>query len=138
MITSDERIYSLIQDAHSHATTEINPKGALLESTGGELFYSFDNVPDATTVRSIALIEHAEIQVLRKAGQCSRGATLYITRPPCLHCCHAILKAGIACVMHPDHCGDDIDYASCEQGNLLLGLNGVEVELWTPEKGLMN
>ena len=138
MITSHERIYTLIQDAHAYATADINPKGALLESLDGNLFYSFDSILDAALQRNSDFVEHAEIQVLRKAGPRSRGATLYVTRPPCLNCCHAILKAGIACVMHPDHCGDESDYDSCEQGNLLLGLNGVEVELWAPEKELIN
>src|SRR5258708_791863 len=48
---------------------------------------------------------HAEVNALQKAGEASRGATLYCTLEPCCHqgktppCTEAILQAGIVRVV---------------------------------------
>lgn len=137
-----DMIMALFRHSKVLAPTAAPAKGALLESHTGERFHGFDGVmpeqrPSAPSAYSF-YEHHAAIKVLKKAGNHSHGATLYMTSPPCLECSQAILAAGIQRVVHPDHTGDTPDYESCEQGNLLLGLNGVEVELWSPERYAIN
>lgn len=141
-------IISLFRASNALASTSMSSKGALLESHSGETFYGFnDGRPEQVSSVSAALLSHmpfyerthhAVAKVLHQAGELCRGATLYMTTPPGLECSRAILAAGIRRVVHPDHSGEISDYHSCEQGNLLLGLNGVEVELWFPDRYTMN
>lgn len=135
---------------HSRALAPVSAttsKAALLESHLGETFHGFHEVvTDKASGTSTSLLHasyhrhfhHAAINALHQAGDQCQGATLYMTSPPCLECSQAILSAGVKRVVHPDHDGDSHDYDSCAQGNLLLGLNGVEVELWVPDRYAMN
>lgn len=139
-----DTIMALFRHSKALTPTAATAKGALLESHTGERFHGFadrkpEQRPFASPAYSFSLNEsHAAIKALRKAGNHSYGATLYMTSPPCLECSQAILAAGIQTVVHPHHNGNTLDYESCEQGNLLLGLNGVEVELWLPEQYAIN
>ncbi|WP_414501742.1 deaminase [Zymobacter sp. IVIA_5232.4 C2] len=139
-------ILALFRNSRALAPVSSTSKGALLESHSGETFHGFHEAalsrasaaPSSSHKPHHGHHYHAAVNVLHKAGEHCQGATLYMTSPPCLECSQAILDAGIRRVVHPDHYGDQPDYESCEQGNLLLGLNGVEVELWTPDRYAMN
>lgn len=141
-------ILSLFKHSRALAPTSASiSKAALIESHSGETFHGFHEViTDKASATPASPLhphyqkpsDHAAINALHQAGNCSQGATLYMTSPPCLECSQAILAAGVKRVVHPDHYGDLQDYDSCAQGNLLLGLNGVEVELWVPDRYAMN
>lgn len=137
-------ILALLGNSRAFAPASAVSKGALLESHSGETFHGFHEAALDRAAQKhaasphLAHTYHAAIKVLHKAGEHCQGATLYMTSPPCFECSQAILAAGIRRVVHPDHYGDIPDYESCAQGNLLLGLNGVEVELWTPDRYAMN
>ena len=52
----------------------------------------------------LALTVHAEINAIlnaANAGASTRGATLYVTFPPCVNCACAIVQAGIESVVCP-------------------------------------
>lgn len=132
-------IMSLLRDAQTLAVHVTSAKGALLECHSGKVFHGFDDIRYTSNTHRHLISLHAVLKVLQEAGSYCKGATLYMTAPPCLTCSEAILASGIRRVVHPDHQGDDDDeYLSCEQGNMLLGLNGVEVELWSPTSYAMN
>jgi diaminohydroxyphosphoribosylaminopyrimidine deaminase/5-amino-6-(5-phosphoribosylamino)uracil reductase len=77
---------------------------------------------------------HAEIEALREAGECARGATLYVTLEPCSHfgrtppCVDAVLAAGIARVVA---CHGDPNPRVSGRGFAKLRETGVEVEVGT-------
>lgn len=70
--------------------------GAVLVSTDGTVFEGSTRRPGAN---------HAEREVLDRAGERARGATLYTTLEPCDHtgrtgpCSHAIVDAGVSSVV---------------------------------------
>ncbi len=75
---------------------------------------------------------HAEIVVLRRAGERARGATMIVTLEPCCHvgrtgpCTDAIIKAGIKRVVVGII---DPDPRMAGQGVTLLRASGVDVEV---------
>jgi diaminohydroxyphosphoribosylaminopyrimidine deaminase/5-amino-6-(5-phosphoribosylamino)uracil reductase len=75
---------------------------------------------------------HAEIVVLRRAGERARGATMIVTLEPCCHvgrtgpCTDAIIKAGIKRVVVGII---DPDPRMAGQGVALLRASGVDVEV---------
>lgn len=83
--------------AEVRCITSPNPwVGAVLRSPEGHLFEGATAEPGG---------EHAEVAVLRAAGDASAGATLYVTLEPCAHhgrtppCTEAVIEAGIARVV---------------------------------------
>lgn len=140
MRTSYDPILDLFKNSRTLApASAVVAKGVLLKSHSGETFHGFHvPTPDVAVAPHHHHFYHAALNVLHQAGEHCQGATLYMTSPPCLECSQAILAAGVRRVVHPDHCGELPDYDSCAQGNLLLGLNGVEVELWAPDRYAMN
>ena len=75
---------------------------------------------------------HAEVSAIRRAGEASRGATLYVTLEPCSHtgrtgpCVDAILEAGIARVVVGI---EDPDPQVAGSGIARLREAGVDVEV---------
>ena len=135
----NDPIMALLIDSQLLSADVASAKGALLKSHCGKLFHGFSDGQSDANEQAQHRVQHAALKVLEDAGAHCKGATLYMTAPPCLRCSEAILAAGVRRVVHPDHCGEDQgDYRSCEEGNLLLGLNGVEVELWEPASRAMN
>ena len=75
---------------------------------------------------------HAEPEVLRRAGEAARGATLYVTLEPCSHvgksppCADAIIAAGIARVASAI---EDPNPEVAGQGHARLRAAGISVEI---------
>ena len=73
---------------------------------------------------------HAEVVALGAAGECARGATLYVTMEPCAHygatapCTEAVIDAGIAKVV----VGSRDPNPEAAGGSEVLRAAGVEVE----------
>jgi dCMP deaminase len=64
---------------------------------------SFSRYTDRDYKLSVTV--HAETNAILNAaknGTKLEGATLYVTFPPCTHCCSAIIQAGIAKVVCPN------------------------------------
>jgi dCMP deaminase len=67
---------------------------------------------------------HAEVNVLTQAGVAAKGATLYVTKRPCLYCASVAVNAGIARVVYiTDHHPDVYQLDALE----LLRSSGIEV-----------
>jgi diaminohydroxyphosphoribosylaminopyrimidine deaminase/5-amino-6-(5-phosphoribosylamino)uracil reductase len=74
--------------------TSPNPNvGALIVSQGGEVV--------GTGTHTYEGLKHAEILALEQAGECARGATIYVNLEPCSHhgrtapCADALIAAGV-------------------------------------------
>ena len=74
--------------------TSPNPNvGALIISQGGEVVGSGTHTYEG--------LKHAEILALEQAGECARGATIYVNLEPCSHhgrtapCADALIAAGV-------------------------------------------
>jgi len=89
-------------------------------------------------------LKHAEIWALEEAGDCARGATLYVTLEPCCHqgrtgpCVDAVIKAGISRVVAAM---EDPNPLVSGAGLRRLAEAGVEVEVaseYTPEATDLN
>lgn len=83
--------------ASAHHICRPNPwVGAVLVAADGRRFSGFTQPVGQA---------HAEVQVLRAAGEAARGATMYVTLEPCNHfgrtppCTEAIITAGVARVV---------------------------------------
>jgi diaminohydroxyphosphoribosylaminopyrimidine deaminase/5-amino-6-(5-phosphoribosylamino)uracil reductase len=78
-----------------------------------------------------ATVDHAEPRALAQAGECARGATLYVTLEPCAHygrtppCTDAVIDAGIARVVIGARDPNPAAAGGLEQ----LRAAGIEVEL---------
>ena len=78
-----------------------------------------------------ATVDHAEALALAQAGECARGATLYVTLEPCAHqgrtppCTDAVIDAGIARVVVGALDPNPVAAGGLEK----LRAAGVEVEL---------
>jgi len=84
----------------------------------------FENVCEVVNGVTKPYVLHAEanaITKVAKSGNCSCGATLYVTASPCIECSKLIIQAGIKRVVYRDEyrLTDGID---------LLRRAGIEVE----------
>ena len=64
------------------------------------VYDSFERLSDRET--KLALTLHAEDNAITFASGDLRGASIYVTRPPCSHCAAKIVQSGIAAVYSPE------------------------------------
>lgn len=107
---------------HSRLLAPPNPwVGAVLVTADGVSFEGSTRRPGGN---------HAERQVIERAGPRAEGSTLYVTLEPCHHhgrtppCTRAIIDAGVARVVYAV---DDPDSRVAGQGAAALGDAGIEV-----------
>lgn len=98
-VRSDSRMMdrALARAWHSRLIAPPNPwVGALLVTSDGTSFEGSTRRPGNN---------HAEVEVLRQAGERARGATMYVTLEPCAHhgrtppCVQALVEAGVSRVV---------------------------------------
>ena len=103
--------------------------GALILFTTGEMFVGWNKNPtgqpcECEKGKTVSDVIHAEIDAINHAytaGFETNGATLYVTRQPCINCARAIVEAGITHVYYRD--SDDKS-----DGLELLAAHGVKVD----------
>ena len=82
----------------------------------------------------LALTVHAEINALLSAGKNgaqTKGSTLYVTFPPCVNCCSAVIQAGVKRVVCPAiETTPERWHESFTRGALLLGEAGITQTLY--------
>ena len=107
---------------HSRLLAPPNPwVGAVLLTANGVSFEGSTRRPGGN---------HAELQVIERAGPGAEGATLYVTLEPCHHqgrtppCTRAIIDAGISRVVYAV---DDPDPRVAGQGAAAMRAAGIEV-----------
>lgn len=108
---------------HSRLLAPPNPwVGAVLVTTDGVSFEGSTRRPGGN---------HAELQVIERAGSKAEGATLYVTLEPCHHqgrtppCSRAVIDAGISRVVYSV---DDPDPRVAGQGAAAMRAAGLEVD----------
>ena len=80
----------------------------------------------------LPVICHAEFNAILNAsrvGVSLKGASIYVTKFPCLACCNAIIQAGIDKIYTHDHKYWDDDQADCDhrRKRVLLMQSGIRV-----------
>src|SRR3954454_16392960 len=124
----DERLMrqAIAAAAAVRTTTAPNPwVGAALVTDDGRIFTGATRPPGGA---------HAEIEVLRAAGDSARGASLYVTLEPCSHhgrtgpCADAVIVAGVARVVVAI---EDPDEQVAGRGIARLREAGVDVRVGT-------
>ena len=84
----------------------------------------------------LMLTVHAELNALlnaAKSGAMTKGSTLYVTFPPCVNCCTAVVQSGIERVVCPE-----LDSApprwseNFALGNAVLLEGGITIDTYDP------
>lgn len=83
--------------------------------------YGVCECAEGKTLPTVIHAEGAAIAELKRCVKRTRGAVLYVTRQPCIHCARLITAAGISKVYYRD--ADDKDW-----GLRWLAWHGVEVD----------
>lgn len=84
------------------------------------------------------LMVHAELNALLNCHTRPEGWSLYVTKPPCLHCALTILNSGISSVITPRLRVDSRHFASQTEAVMLMEGAGVLVKLIALEIGETN
>ena len=84
----------------------------------------------------LMLTVHAELNALlnaAKSGAMTKGSTLYVTFPPCVNCCTAVLQSGVERVVCPDVETSPPRWAeNFNLGNAVLLEGGITVDTYDP------
>ena len=84
----------------------------------------------------LMLTVHAELNALlnaAKSGAMTKGSTLYVTFPPCVNCCTAVIQSGIERVVCPDVSTSPPRWAeSFQTGNSVLMEGGITIDTYDP------
>ncbi|MCP5034578.1 MAG: bifunctional diaminohydroxyphosphoribosylaminopyrimidine deaminase/5-amino-6-(5-phosphoribosylamino)uracil reductase RibD [Actinomycetia bacterium] len=123
---------AIARAAHSRLLAPPNPwVGAVLVTSDGTSYEGSTRRPGAN---------HAEVEVLTRAGPRSAGATLYVTLEPCSHqgrtppCADAIIEAGVARVVigitdpDPKVAGQGIERLQGAGLEVMVGPRAAEIE----------
>lgn len=131
--------YLGLQTARAMALHSRDPStrvGASIIGRDGEVTGGFNQLPKGTgpevwevRARKLELVIHAEMAALLATTTfVSRGATLYVTAPPCRRCAVHIVRAGISRVVHHPWTGPDEWLAEMEDAHHILRRAEVAVE----------
>lgn len=127
--------------AEWHSKDPSTRVGALIARDSAPLSMGYNGpvrgYPDAASVftdrnRKLAVTEHAERNALYNAlsiGADVRGATMYVTHPPCKDCARGICQSGISRVVHGSSPDLEARWAeSIAEATDILVTTGVVVE----------